>query len=65
MGDHFTGFVDCGRLGVSDRWQDLALCTRSLEFNFGASHADAFLRAYGVKLNPAKQSWYRLLDEFF
>lgn len=61
----FTGFIDCGRLGVADRWQDLALVTRSLDFNFGAGHAGAFLDAYGARLDPAKQSWYRLLDEFF
>jgi aminoglycoside 3'-phosphotransferase-2 len=61
----FTGFIDCGRLGTSDRWQDLALTTRSLEFNFGSGHAEAFLRAYGEELDPTRQSWYRLLDEFF
>jgi aminoglycoside 3'-phosphotransferase II len=61
----FTGFVDCGRLGVADRWQDLALVTRSLDFNFGAGGAGAFLAAYGARLDPEKQAWYRLLDEFF
>lgn len=63
--DRFTGFIDCGRLGVADRWQDLALVARSLEFNFGPGRAGAFLRAYGATLDPAKQAWYRLLDEFF
>jgi aminoglycoside 3'-phosphotransferase-2 len=62
----FTGFVDCGRLGVADRWQDLALVCRSLSFNFGAGSEQAFLRAYGIsELDAHKSSSYRLLDEFF
>ncbi len=62
----FTGFVDCGRLGVADRWQDLALVCRSLSFNFGAGSEQAFLQAYGISEADAhKSSFYRLLDEFF
>lgn len=64
-GGAFTGFIDCGRLGVSDRWQDLALAVRSLEVNFGPGHAESFLRAYGAPLDPEKRAWYQLLDEFF
>ncbi len=65
-GGGFTGFVDCGRLGVADRWQDLALVCRSLSFNFGAGSEQAFLEAYGVGgVDARKSSFYRLLDEFF
>jgi aminoglycoside 3'-phosphotransferase-2 len=68
MAEHgrFTGFIDCGRLGVADRYQDLALACRSLERNYGAAAIPAFLAAYGVgKPDPEKLYWYTLLDEFF
>ncbi|MEV8504148.1 APH(3') family aminoglycoside O-phosphotransferase [Actinoplanes sp. NPDC051475] len=55
-----TGVVDVGRLGVADRWADLALTTRSL-----VGDGDRFLDRYGIPLDPAKLEFYRLLDEFF
>ena len=65
-GGAFTGFVDCGRCGRADRYQDLALAHRSIESNFGKSLAGAFLSAYGLEyVDTMKLSYYRLLDEFF
>ncbi|MGH8496544.1 MAG: APH(3') family aminoglycoside O-phosphotransferase [Gammaproteobacteria bacterium] len=62
----FSGFIDCGRCGRADRYQDLALAHRSIESNFGSSLAEDFLRAYGLKhVDTRKLSYYRLLDEFF
>jgi aminoglycoside 3'-phosphotransferase-2 len=62
----FTGFVDCGRLGVADRYQDLALACRSLARNFGAVYTPLLLEAYGLDdPDPQKLAWYNLLDEFF
>ncbi len=61
----FAGFVDCGRAGVADRCQDLALAARSVEFNLGAGWGEAFLAAYGRPVDRERLAFYRLLDEFF
>lgn len=62
----FSGFVDCGRLGVADRHQDLALACWSIRYNIGETWIEPFLERYGLpEAEPAKLSWYRLLDEFF
>jgi aminoglycoside 3'-phosphotransferase-2 len=65
-GGSFSGYIDCGRLGVADRHQDMALACGSIERNFGEALVAEFLKAYGhFELNPEKAAYYRLLDEFF
>ena len=65
-GGRFSGYVDCGRLGVADRHQDLALARWSVRYNIGENWVQPFLDRYGFAgTDPAKLSYYRLLDEFF
>ncbi|KXF78837.1 aminoglycoside phosphotransferase [Paramesorhizobium deserti] len=62
----FTGFIDCGRLGLADRHQDLALACWSIIHNLGQEWVQPFLAAYGgPPVDESKLAYYRLLDEFF
>jgi len=65
-GLQITGLVDCGRAGIGDRHQDLALAIRSLIFNFGADTVATFLAAYGgAPIDPKTLEFFTILDEFF
>ncbi|MFN8077118.1 MAG: aminoglycoside 3'-phosphotransferase [Kineosporiaceae bacterium] len=57
----WAGHVDLGRLGVGDRWADLAVATWSTEWNYGPGWERPLLEAYGVEPDPARTAWYRLL----
>jgi aminoglycoside phosphotransferase len=59
----WSGHVDLGRLGVADRWADLAVATRSTIWNFGPGWEKPLLDAYGVDEDPERTAYYRLLED--
>lgn len=59
----FSGHVDLGRLGVADRWADLAVATWSVGWNYGVEWEGALLDAYGVAPDPERTTYYRMLYE--
>jgi kanamycin kinase len=58
-----AGFVDLGGVGVGDRWQDLTLALWSVTRNLGTGWDDPFLEAYGVRRDPQRLAYYRLLHD--
>lgn len=61
-----AGLIDCGRAGLADRYQDIALAVRSVRYNFGAEWVAPFYAAYGLaRPDEGKLEFYTLLDEFF
>ena len=73
-GDTLTGFLDLSRSGVSDRWQDIALCWRSLQDNLNGRYAsvpleehyeDLLFEYLGIEKDEKKLRYYILLDELF
>lgn len=38
-GDRVTGYIDMGRMGIADKWCDIALCHRSLSHNYIGKYA--------------------------
>ncbi|MEM8905061.1 MAG: phosphotransferase, partial [Actinomycetota bacterium] len=59
----FVAHVDVGRLGVGDRWADLAVATWSTVWNHGPGWEDALLDAYGIETDPDRIRAYRILWE--
>jgi aminoglycoside 3'-phosphotransferase II len=65
-GFRISGLVDCGNAGIADRYQDLALCARSVADNLGPEWVPALFSRYGVEhVDEKKIAYYQLLDEFF
>jgi streptomycin 3"-kinase len=58
----WTGAIDVGRLGVADRYADLALTSAQIEDEWSVDPVD-FLSSYGVdSADRQRLSFYRLLD---
>lgn len=73
-GENITAFIDNGKMGPADRWQDLAIVQRSLRANFSGKYADSgetyegyedgmLLKALGMEMDEEKNKYYILLDE--
>jgi aminoglycoside phosphotransferase len=69
-----NGFIDLGSSGVADKYQDIALCYRSLKHNFDGSHggkvyddfnATSLFDELGIVPDWEKIKYYILLDELF
>lgn len=64
-----SSFIDLGRGGIADKWQDIALCVRSLRYNFSDrptdKYVDLFFEHLGIEPNEKKIEYYILMDELF
>lgn len=61
-----TGFIDLGRAGIGDKWQDIALCVRSIRHNLKEDrYVDMFFQHLKIQPNHEKIRYYILLDELF
>lgn len=69
-----AGFIDLGRSGIADKYQDIALCIRSLVRNYVGEYSQPGLPKYDLlqlfvrlKIAPdwEKIRYYSLLDELF
>ena len=70
----FRGLIDLGRMGVADRWRDIALCYRSLCHNsdgsyggpvYGEVQPEKLFEILGLKPDWERIRYYILLDELF
>lgn len=57
----FLANVDMGRLGVADRWADLAVATMSFGWNYPDPNDDLFWDTYGIEPDPQRIDYYRAL----
>jgi len=64
-GESFGGLIDLGRAGAADRWQDIALCRRSLRYMFAGFDADLLFEMLEIEPDRQKLRYYTLLDELF
>lgn len=67
--NQLVGYIDLGRAGVADRYQDIALCARSLSYNLGVQLHDQiiikFLQEFKFPISWEKMMYYIILDELF
>ena len=74
-GVKIISFIDNGKMGPADRWQDLAIALRSLRHNYDGTYTDGvpyegyhekmLLDELGIAMDDKKNRYYLLLDELF
>ena len=57
----WVAHVDMERLGIADRWADLAIASWSTQWNYGLGWDDLLYDAYGIDPDPEQIRFYRLL----
>lgn len=66
QGERISGFIDLDRAGVSDRYNDLAIASRSIAYNLGTAYEQQFFLSYGIEnVDDEKIQYYRMMDELF
>jgi len=69
-----AGFIDLDKAGICDKWNDIALCYRSLKHNFDGSYGGEVYEDFnpkmlfeklGIEPDWEKIKFYLLLDELF
>jgi len=74
MKERVSGYIDLGKMGIADKWCDIALCYRSMSHNYsgryhGRSYTDfddlLLFRELGIEPDWEKIRYYILLDELF
>lgn len=66
QGKRISGFIDLDRAGIADRYNDLAIASRSIAYNLGADYEQCFFLAYGIEnVDEEKIEYYRMMDELF
>lgn len=71
---HVSGFIDLGKAGLADRYQDIAICYRSIKHNLAGLYgghepieynADTLFERLGIEPDWDKIRYFTLLDELF
>ncbi|MDQ7026797.1 MAG: aminoglycoside 3'-phosphotransferase [Anaerolineae bacterium] len=59
------GYIDVGRMGLADRYTDLALIANAIRWHLGNDWLPYFFRAYGIEtLDSQRLHFYQLINEF-
>lgn len=64
--ERISGFIDLDRAGISDKYNDLAIASRSIGYNLGPDYEQRFFEHYGLEtVDTDKIQYYRMMDELF